>query len=237
MSVDTTKLINVLNYNMNPVAIKTHVKEYLCNPAENEESPSINPLSVSEIESLNSTTNAFKIGTLRFPENIEKEMYEEVLRIVDWKNILTNEQIKDIILHPTVEGLSKFIEIKNVSLFERVRGIFFLLKNSNQYDISNRVEAIVLRRFKELSNQQVKTSIQLTSKDSNTSIPNEEVVALKEQNQAMQSQMEAMQKMMEQMMAMQANNIQQATTDEKDIKPKVETEKTDVKKAGRPPKK
>lgn len=228
MSLDTTKLINVLNYNMNPVAIKTHVKEYICSPAESEDSPSIKPLSISEIESLNSDTNAFKIGTLRFPEDIEKQMYEEILRIVEWKDILTNKQIKEIILHPTVEGLRKLIEIRNVSLFERVRGIFFLLKNSNQYDISNRVEAIILRRYKELCNQQVKTSIKLTSKDTATAIPNEEVVALKEQNNAMQTQIEAMQKMMEQMMAMQTNNMQQNTVTETKV---VETE---VKKAGRP---
>lgn len=233
MSLDTTKLINVLNYNMNPVAIKTHIKEYICSSAESEDSPSIKPLSISEIESLNSDTNAFKIGTLRFPENIEKQMYEEVLRIVEWKDILTNKQIKDIILHPTVDGLSKLVEIRNVSLFERVRGIFFLLKNSNQYDISNRVEAIILRRYKELCNQQVKTSIKLTSKDTSTAIPNEEVIALKEQNNAMQSQIEAMQKMMEQMMTMQANNMQQKASEQK-VESKTEAVEKEVKKAGRP---
>lgn len=230
MSLDTTKLINVLNYNMNPVAIKTHVKEYICSPAESEDSPSIKPLSISEIESLNSDTNAFKIGTLRFPEDIEAQMYEEILRIVEWKDILTNKQIKEIILHPSVDGLRKIIEIRNVSLFERVRGIFFSLKNSNQYDISNRVEAIILRRYKELCNQQVKTSIELTSKDTTTAIPNEEVNALKEQNQAMQSQMEAMQKMMEQMMAMQSNKQQNVELKEEETK----VEDTQVKKAGKP---
>jgi hypothetical protein len=162
---------------MNPVIIKTHIKEYICESADENGNPSITPLSISEIETLNSKTNGFKIGMLRFPEEIEKEVYEDILRISDWKDILTNEQIENIILHPSIEGLGKIVAIKNVSLFERVRGIFFLLKNSNQYDISNRVEAVVSRRYKELCNQQVKTSIQLTSKDTNTTVPNEEVNA------------------------------------------------------------
>jgi len=204
MTIDTNKIINVLNYNANPVAIKTHIKEYLCNPAEDNDHPSINPLSFSEVEFLNSNSNAFTIGILRFPTEIEADVYD-ALRVVEWENILTNQDIEDIILHPSVKGLTKFVQIKNTSLFERIRGIFFSLKNSDQYDISTRVEKIINTRYKELVNKQVKSNILLSAKDTNPAIPNEEVNALKEQNKNMQSQMESMQKMMEQMMAMQQN--------------------------------
>jgi hypothetical protein len=208
MSIDKTKLINVLNYNMNPIAIQTHVKEYLCASAKGENLPSVTPLSISEIEYMGSKDNVFKIGLLRFPEELEKEIYEEYLRMTDWKEILTNEEIKEIILHPTIDGLSKIINIKNTAYFERVRGIFFMLKNSNGYDISNRVEAVITRRYKELSNQQVKTDIKLTTKDEKQqNVSKEEINSLKEQNRTMQEQMETMQKMMEQMMAMQSNNV------------------------------
>lgn len=236
MSLDKTKLINVLNYNFNPVIIETHVKGYICDAATADDEPSITPLSISEIESLNSKTNAFKIGILRFPQEIEQEMYEEILRIKDWKDILTNSEIKDIILHPSIDGLSKIIAIKNTSLFERVRGVFFLLKNANRYDISNRVEAVVMRRYQELCNQQVVTNIQLTPRDAVSNVSSEEVSALKEANQNMQTQLEAMQKMMEQMMAMQQASqsaVAQPETNSVDQKPEDETTST-IKKAGKP---
>jgi hypothetical protein len=231
MTINENKLINVLNYNENPVAIKTHVREYLCQASENN-NPSITPLTFSEIESLNSNSNAFKIGTLRFPSEIEAEVYE-ALRITDWEEILTNKDIEDIVLHPSLSGLTKLIAINNVQLFERVRGVFFSLKNTNQYDISTRVEKIVVARYKELCNRQIKTGIVLSTKDTNTTVPSEEVSALKEQNNVLQEQMIQMQKMMKQMMAMQTANTTQQT-DEKVIEEAVNVE---PKKAGRPPSK
>lgn len=228
MAINENKLINILNYNDNPVAIKTHQKEYLCQPQENGQ-PSITPLIFAEIQSLNGNSNAFKIGTLRFPEDIEEEIYKDI-RIADWRDILKNEDIEDIILHPSIDGLTKIISIKNVALFERVRGIFFSLKNTNQYDISTRVEKIINARYKELCNRKIKTDIILTPKDTSTAIPNEEVYALKEQNEAMKMQMETMQKMMEQMMAMQTQN----TNKEVETETPESAEVPKAKKAGRP---
>lgn len=230
MTINENKLINVLNYNENPVVIKTHIREYMCQAAEND-TPSITPLTFSEIESLNSNSNAFKIGTLRFPTDIETEVYK-ALRITDWEEILTNKDIEDIVLHPSLSGLTKLISINNVQLFERVRGVFFSLKNTNQYDISTRVEKIVNARYKELCNRQIKTGIILSTKDTATNIPTEEVNALKEQNNVLQEQMAQMQKMIEQMMAMQSNNTESAKANE-EAKVKNE-EKAQPKKAGRP---
>lgn len=227
MTINENKLINVLNYNENPVAIVTHVREYLCQSAEHG-SPSITPLTFSEIESLNSNTNAFKIGTLKFPADIEKDVYE-ALRITGWEEILTNKYIEDIILHPSLSGLTKLVDVKNVQLFERVRGVFFSLKNTNQYDISTRVERIINARYKELCNKQIKTDIILSSKDTNATIPNEEVNALKEQNNALQEQMGKMQKMIEQMMSMHSNNSEITNVDDDK-----EVEKQ-PKKQGKPP--
>jgi hypothetical protein len=231
MIINENKLINVLNYNENPVAIKTHVREYLCQAAEND-TPSITPLTFSEIESLNSNSNAFKIGTLRFPSDTEAEIYE-ALRITDWEEILTNKDIEDIILHPSLSGLTKLIAINNVQLFERVRGVFFSLKNTNQYDISTRVEKIVVTRYKELCNRQIKTGIVLSTKDTSTTVPSEEVNALKEQNIVLQEKMLQMQKMIEQMIAMQTASATKTT--EENINDEVVN--VEPKKAGRPPSK
>ena len=232
MTINENKLINVLNYNENPVVIKTHVREYLCQSSEGE-SPSITPLTFSEIESLNSNSNAFKIGTLRFPTDIEADVYK-ALRITDWEEILTNKDIETMVLHPSLSGLTKLIAINNVQLFERVRGIFFSLKNTNQYDISTRVEKIVIARYKELCNRQIKTNIILSVKDTNTTVPAEEVNALKEQNNILQEQMVQMQKMMEQMISMQGINVKVENKEAVSVEKKAEHKSTQSKKVGRP---
>ena len=229
MEFNENKLINVLNYNENPVAIATHQREYLCSPAEGE-NPSITPLTFSEIESLNSSSNAFKIGTLRFPSEVEADIYE-ALRITDWEDILTNEAIEDIILHPSLDGLTKIVKIQNASLFERVRGVFFSLKNSNQYDISTRVEKVITARYKELCNGKIKTKIILTPKDTIPITSSEDVNALKAQNEEMKNQMLQMQQMMEQMMKMQQAQSE-SDKEAEDNEKKVETETK--KKPGRP---
>lgn len=203
--MEKSKIINVLNYNENPVCIKTHLKEYLC-PAMEGNNPSITPLVFSEVESLNSNSPVFRNGILFFEKRIQEEVYSE-LRIIDWKDILNNKDIENILLHPTLDGLLKIVNIKSVMLFERVRGVFFSLKNSNQHDISTRVEKIVNTRYKELCNRKLKSNIVLTAKDTVEPVSTAEVNDLKKQNELLQEQMSNMQKMMEQMMSLQNNNI------------------------------
>ncbi|MGR6760424.1 hypothetical protein ACU1JV_01080 [Paenibacillus sp. T2-29] len=77
------------------------------------------------------------------------EIYEK-LSIRDYKDILTNQDIKNIILRPTKEGLTKLIKIQSASLFERVRGLVIQLENTNFYDISTRVKSLIEERYKEL---------------------------------------------------------------------------------------
>lgn len=203
--IEKSKIINVLNYNENPVCIKTHQKEYTC-PIGSDSSPSITPLEFSEVESLNSGSPVFKIGTLFLEcSDIEtSELYKD-LRMFDYDKILKNADIENILINPSLSGLTKLIEIKSVMYFERVRGIFHSLKNSNQYDISTRVEKIINTRYKELCNKQLNTKIVLSAKDAVSKVSAEEVGDLKKQNESLQKQMENMQKMMEQMMAMQVN--------------------------------
>lgn len=203
--IEKSKIINVLNYNENPVCIKTHQKEYIC-PIGSDSSPSITPLEFSEVESLNSGSPVFKIGTLFLEcSDIETgELYKE-LRMFDYDKILKNDDIENILINPSLSGLTKLIEINSVMYFERVRGIFHSLKNSNQYDISTRVEKIINTRYKELCNKQSNTKIVLSAKDTVAKVSAEEVGYLKKQNESLQKQMESMQKMMEQMMAMQVN--------------------------------
>ena len=148
------------------------------------------------------------------------------MKIFDWKDILTNKEIEDILLNPTLEGLQKLINISDDSTFERVRGILVKIKNSNSYDLSNRVINVIEARHKELQRRIAKTQIVLQPRDvSSSKIENEEVKDLK-------TQLAEMQKMMAQMMANQ--NAQVNTTAEDKVENKVEVETPVNKPAGRP---
>ena len=221
--IKETEKISVLNYNENRVSLVVSPdKSYSFDPSEDGVTPCVIPMTIDEIRYANNS-GAFKNGFLFFDKAKEKDVYE-VLNITDWKNILHNDDIKEIILHPTYEGLQRLISIKNSAAFERVRTAYQKLNNEGTHDISVRVEQIIKTRYKELLNRQVNTSIVLTKKDVPERINSEEVNELKAQNEAMQKQMEQMQKLIEQMMAAQTNLENK------------EEEKPEPKKAGRPKK-
>ena len=231
MAIKDMKTINVLNYNQNIVIVSTKHDSYTIEPAINSENPTSLPLSLDEILYINGNSAAFKTGILRFPKEIEKEMYEDYLRIPNWEDLLTIQDIEKIILHPTIEGLTKIINIKDTGMFDRVRGVFVRLKNTNDDDISLRVEKIIQSRLDELRRGVRNTEIIIKAKDTIAPIATEEVDELKEQNKLLQEQMANMQKMMEQMMSMQTNttpSTEKGNTDK-------EEEKV-TKKPGRPKK-
>ena len=228
MIVREMKTINVLNYNENMVVVSTKTDGYAMQPANGN--PSILPLTFDEIAYINSNSEIFKTGLLRFPEELQKEIYEE-LKISDWENILTNEDIREIILNPSIGGLTKIISIKNIANFERVKGIFTSLKNEKIHDISMRIEDIMKERDSELRKGIRNSEIIIKAKDTQKMIALDEVNDLKDQNKSLQEQMLQMQKMMEQMMSMQSASVvtNESVSEEKP--------KTEVKKAGRPSKK
>ena len=189
-SVREMKVINVLNYCSSIVTVKTRNDNFEIPPSDGE-NPTILPLSFDEIEYINSNSNAFKDGLLRFPENLEKEIYEE-LRVVDWENILSVKEMRKIILEPSIDGLQKIIAIKKSSAFEMVRGVFLQLKNAGN-DVSTRVENVITARYKELLNGVIKSGIQIRPKDV-ASPDSEEVKGLKEEMAKMQTTIDEMKK-------------------------------------------
>lgn len=200
--IKETEKISVLNYNENRVSVEVAPnKSYSFEPSVDGKTPTVIPMSIDEIRYANNS-NAFKNGTLFFDKSREEEIYKE-LNITNWEDILTNDDIRDIILHPTYEGLDKIIAIKDSATFERVRASFHKLKQDGTHDVSVRVAQIINTRYKELLNRQIKSSISLTKKDIPETVNSAEVDELKAQNAAMQEQMAQMQKMIEQMMALQ----------------------------------
>ena len=216
--------ITVLNYNEFYVISPASTRTYTFEPAD-EGVPTLDTLPFSDIEFINSHSNAFRTGLLFFKEDQQEDVYKE-LKIFDWKDILTNKKIEDILLNPTIEGLQKIINITDDTTFERVRGILVKIKNSNSYDLSNRVINVIEARHKEIQRRIMKTQIVLQARDVKTNnIGSEEVDSLK-------TQLAEMQAMMAQMMANQ--NSQVNTPVENKIENKVEEETPAKKSAGRP---
>jgi hypothetical protein len=223
-NIKTNKSIPVYNYNSFHLSIVTNVRTHALDPCR-DNTPTMDFLSFDEIEYTNSQSDAIKSGLVRFGKDQEEEIYE-ALNIKDWDKILTNENIKDYLLHPNKDGLQRILDIKDEITFERVRGILVNLVNSGEYDVSNRVMNLIQLRYGEFKKNIRNTNLALKEKDAtNNTNSSQEVEALKEQNNSLQEQMMQMQKMMEQMMAMQSQKIEVA-----------EEQKTvsEPKKAGRP---
>ena len=222
--------INVLNYNENEVFVDSAKDHYKFNASRDGKTPSIIPMTLSELQYICTNTDIIITGWLTFDDDLKEEIFKE-LRVPNWKDILTNEDIEKILTHPTIEGLQKLIDIENQTYFDRVRIIMFKLIN-NGVDITTKVSRIVEQRYNELRKRQRISSISLTKKD--TQVSSDEVKILSEKNASLQNQLDEMKKMMEQMMAAQAVAVTaiDGTSENKN------TEVSPVKKkAGRPSKK
>lgn len=210
-------IINVLNYNSSTVVISTKHDSYAIEPAIDSDNPTILPLTLDEILYANANSMAFKSGILRFPEDIEKEMYEDYLRIPNWESLLTIKQIENIILHPTMEGLTKLVSVKDSGIFDRIRGVFIRLKNTTNDDISLRVENIIEARGNELRNGIRNTQIVIKARDAVSSVSTDEVDGLKKQNEVLQNQLNEMQAMMAEFLASQKKVNENAVESEKSV--------------------
>lgn len=159
--LDTVKHISVLNYNENYVSINVAPdKSMILEPATGD-IPSLTPLTLDEIRYANNST-AFKTGTLEFPKELEDEIYNE-LRI-DKENVLKLKDIREILYHPTKEGLIKILSLNSLSDFDRVRGQFYKLK-ADGYKLTLDIADIIQRRTRELFNNQIKTNIIIDDAD------------------------------------------------------------------------
>lgn len=156
-NLDRLKHISVLNYNDNYVCVNVAPGRSLrFEPATNSE-PTMIPLTFDEIRYINNGMS-FKTGVLEFPEEIEDEIYDE-LRI-DKSKVLKLNELRNILINPTKEGLTKIVSITSLSNFDRVRGQFQKLKYDG-YKLTIDVADIIEKRTKELFNNQIKSDIQI----------------------------------------------------------------------------
>lgn len=216
MSIKENVSIPIFNYNESNICIPTNVSTHILPPAI-DEVPSVDYLSFAEINYINGISDCFRTGLVRFDDNDKEEIYK-ALNIANWEDILTNNEIREIFLNPTIEGLQKIIDITNVSIFDRIKTIFVSLKENTDNDISNRVIKIMETREQEFKRGIYKSQIVLKPKDvPEKTVSNDEINAIKEQNTMLMEQLAEMQKMIA---SLKTN--------------KVETDAPEVKKAGRP---
>lgn len=231
MSKLDTQNINVLSYNMNDVFVSASKDHYRFKASRDGKMPSIVPMPLSDIQYINSNTNVFLIGLLTFDDDEKEEIFKE-LRIPNWREILTNEEIESILVHPTLNGLQRIIEIDNSSYFDRVRVCMFKLMRDG-VDITTKVKNVVDRRNTELQNRQRVSGIKLVERDIPTFATPNDVNDLKAQNASLQSQLDEMRLQMQKMMEMQKNNIQsKEETEDANDKSVIKTS-TGTKKTGR----
>ena len=171
---------------------------------------------MDEIKYVNNS-KVFKNGILEFPSDLEDEIYE-VLRI-DKNKVLKFNEIRDILLHPTKDGLTKILSITSLSDFDRVRGQFQKLKYDG-YKLTLDVADLIDKRTKELFNNKIKSDVMI------------EKIDMESKNQKrvdeLERQLEEMKAMLAQALATKTEAISENVDDES---------KTVVKKSpGRPKK-
>lgn len=223
-----TQNINVLNYNENEVFVDSSKEHYKFSASRDGKTPTVVPMPLSELQYIASNTDVILTGWLTFDEDIREDIFKD-LRIANWRDILSNNEIENILTQPTKEGLQKLLNITNQTYFDRVRIIMFKLI-SDGIDITTKVNRIVEQRYNELRNKQRNTSIILTQKDTHKYASPDDLKELSEQNQILQAQLNEMKKMMDKVMEVQNH------TSSTEANPKTDSStNTTKKKVGRPP--
>lgn len=145
------KTFLVINEGTSSVAVSTRHESILIEGKQSY------PFTQDEIRQINGNSNAFKIGLLFFEKDCEEEMYSD-LRIRNWKAILHNDQIEEMLMHPTADDVETILAIDSVAYFERVRGLCIMLKNTGK-EVPTKIDSMVNARWRELSSGRLGTSI------------------------------------------------------------------------------
>lgn len=181
------KHISVLNYNDNCVCINIAPGKTIKIDAATYGEPTMVPLTLDEIKFANNG-RAFKTGLLEFSSDIEDELYEE-LRINKDK-VLKLSEVRDILIHPSKDGLIKILSISSLSDFDRIRGQFQKLKYEG-YKLTLDIADIIDRRTKELFNNQVKSDIKIGDADVVYNADSRKILELEKQIEEMKAMVES----------------------------------------------
>lgn len=198
MSVMDKGFIDVLNYNDNVVATNSIDGNGHLFEAGTLDEPFVLPLSPAEIKYINSSSNAFKNGVLRFRDNEAEEIYG-ALGIKNISELMFTERIDEMLLDPSAETMQEILDIKNFSQFERIRGRYYYLTNSGA-DISSKVGRMIEARYKELRSGKIHTNLSIVAPDKSHNNDDKKVQELEATIRKQQEQLDTFTAMFQQFM-------------------------------------
>lgn len=140
-------IYKLLNYSPSPVAFSTKERSYMADGGSIEE-PNAVLLDEKELIEANYNSHVFKDGFL-FPEDRCAEEVYKLLLIDNWQNILKDGDIRDIIMHPTAEGLRRLLTVESSFAFGRIWGMLAMLRISGE-DVPNQSSRVITARKDEI---------------------------------------------------------------------------------------
>lgn len=188
---DKSGLYLVINENSSPVFVPTRNGGFMMDGAASDR-PSVAQLYFSDIVEINSACDLFRHGHLFFEKEYEEAIYDE-LRIPNWRDILHNSDIENILLHPTLESLQRILDIKSPTYFDRIRGVYVGLKNSG-CDMSQNVIKLMEQRSKEVASGITTTKISVMPKKDADEVQSEAMAAMQRKMEAMEARLSSLQK-------------------------------------------
>lgn len=194
--------IKIENHNPFNLSIRSNLRDYILSPAGEDGTPTVEYLTLEEIIWIDSNTNAIRTGLITINEDDREEVFKEI-KFEDGDKIITNKDVENILLNPSVDGLSKIIEITDASTFDRVYAVFVGLKEGGSVDISNRVINLMNERYKEFKRGQNVSHIKIERKDTETVISQDRAKELESQNESLKQELSELKDMMKQILASQ----------------------------------
>lgn len=201
-------------------------RDYIFPPCLDGE-PTMNFVDFEEIEYAHSRGKVFNIGLLIFAEEDREGMYE-ALGIKNWKDkIWFNDDIEDIIMHPSLEKMQRVIDVRDLITFERIRGMMVRFSNEKR-DVSQNVINLINARYRELNAGNVTSKIVIKPADVEEKVSVDEVADLKQQLKEMQ---DLVKKLAAEKLSINVPNGDKSIGDtEKAVTPKRATRKATAKK-------
>jgi hypothetical protein len=189
INIKSRNNIKVYYYGRSQLAYEADGRKYLFDGAE-DGIPTVQTMSFSTIEAGNSKGLMFATGTLVFDANEREEIFTALGR-TDWRDTYWSEEdVDNLLLHPTVSELNRMLKIRDYPTIERIRGRMTYLKNTALQRPSERVIELVNHRSEEVQKGIIKSSKVVTAADAGITKEMEDNSALKSQNAQLKEELE-----------------------------------------------
>lgn len=202
--------IRIENHNPFNLCVRSNLRDYILSPVSEDGTPTIEYLTLEELLWVDSNTNAIRTGLITINETDRQAVFKE-MKFEDGDKILTNADVEDILVNPSVEGLKKIIDVTDSSIFDRIYTVFTGLKEGGSVDISNRVINLMNERYKEFKRGQNVSHITIEKKDTDRPISQDKAKELEAQNESLRDEISELKEMMKQLMASQTEKTKKTT--------------------------